>query len=95
MALCLCHQPEDLVIPYIGPEFIAALRNKANSGQNKTVISHEAYCKKGDPIRLSHSLLVNWGSSKRRFPQITSGLSDFAKRWRSRFGVRNTAVPNW
>ena len=23
-----CHQPEDLVIPHIGPEFIAALRDK-------------------------------------------------------------------
>jgi len=49
------------VIPYIGPEFNGALRNKANSGRNKTVTGHEACCKKDDPVRLPHSLPVNWG----------------------------------
>jgi hypothetical protein len=36
-APCFCQQLEDLVIPHIGPEFIAALRNKA-AGRDKAVL---------------------------------------------------------
>jgi hypothetical protein len=37
-APCLCHHREDLVIPYIGPEIIAALCNKAIPARNEPVI---------------------------------------------------------
>ena len=80
---------------YFRPEFVAALDNKANSGRNKTVIGHEAYCKKDDPVRLAHSLSVNWGAIKATVPPNNFRPSDLAKLWRSRFGVHNTAVPNW
>jgi hypothetical protein len=36
---CLCHQPEDLVIPYIGPEIIAVLLNKRTLERNEPFIS--------------------------------------------------------
>ena len=37
-APCFCLQPEDLVIPHIGPEFIAALRDKTAPERSNTVI---------------------------------------------------------
>jgi hypothetical protein len=58
LAPCLCQQPEDLVIPYIGPGFIAALRNRAHFGRKKVVVGGS----------LVTHLSVNWGPSKRRFP---------------------------
>jgi hypothetical protein len=36
---CLCHQAEDLVIPYIGPEIIAVLLNKRTLERKEPFIS--------------------------------------------------------
>jgi hypothetical protein len=36
-APCFCLQPEDLVIPHIGPEFIAALRDNTAPERSNTV----------------------------------------------------------
>jgi hypothetical protein len=37
-APCFSHQSEDLVIPHIGPEFIAALRDKSTPERSNAVI---------------------------------------------------------
>jgi hypothetical protein len=62
------------VTPYIGPGFIAALRNKAHSGRNKVVVGG---------FLVTH-LSVIGGHQSDGSPQITSGPPDFAKLWTSR-----------
>jgi hypothetical protein len=51
-----CHQPEDLVIPHIGPEFIAALRDKSTPERSNTVIGGSLI--KHDVAKTTRSLIA-------------------------------------
>jgi hypothetical protein len=62
-ALCFCHQPEDLVIPHIGPEFIAALRDRTTPEPNNTVVGGSVM--KHDVAKTTRSLIALFASKLR------------------------------